>query len=731
MAVPKSWSVLTFGIIVVVMLISAILSGHAAKGIIGDLDMDTVGFGLLAFILLYAIPLIITTRSRAAMLIGTFLISISASTLFFITRLSFGVRHLTLGVFSDLSANLSGSWNDIGILAGLVFIVSLCAHELIPTTRVVKNVLRAMLVLSFLTLTIVNNLTVWIIIGVAMLLLFVYSFSSTLGKRQTTEEKTVSYRVPVLPLAGIIVCVCFILIALRTNPYNFLGSLPQMSYFNRYNVNLVEGRPSFGSTWSVGVATLKDKHIFGVGPNRFSTAWNLHKDPQVNQFPFWNIDFNYGYGIVPSSFITLGIPGVLAWLAFLVLFLFSGVMLIFKRYGDKTSQFLVAGSFLGAAYLWFFAIVYTPGAVVYLSAIILTGIMLSVKEQAFKNGYKTINFISDPRIAFGFVLGLVLVLIGSVVSFYWIGTVAASNAYMLKGIQNINAGDVNSSEININNSLRIRPTDTGYRLLSSVGLARAQSVLQTSTGDAATAQLKTIMQSTLSIAAAAVSLDGSNYQNWINLGRVYQFITAPEADDAYGEGKKAYTEAATRNPSSPYISLLNAQLEEAHGDKEKAKELVIEAINKKPDYLDAYYLLSQMFVDQGNTDDAVNTLAAAVQVDSTNSVSWFQLGVLYYSSEDYDNALIAFQQAVTYSPEFANARYFGGLTLDKLGNEEDALKVFELLKQSNPDNKEIDTIIANIKAGRPAVPDNATTPPASTIVSPSTDDDASTSSDDE
>ena len=52
------------------------------------------------------------------------------------------------------------------------------------------------------------------------------------------------------------------------------------------------------------------------------------------------------------------------------------------------------------------------------------------------------------------------------------------------------------------------------------------------------------------------------------------------------------------------------------------------------------------------------------------------------------------------SPGYANARYFLGLSYEKLGRVKDAISQFTELKITNPDNKEVSLILSNLKAGR-------------------------------
>ena len=68
--------------------------------------------------------------------------------------------------------------------------------------------------------------------------------------------------------------------------------------------------------------------------------------------------------------------GVLAWLSFLGLFVYSGVRMLMKASGaDRMWYFIAVSSFVSATYIWFMSVIYVPGAVV---------LLLGALEQALQ-----------------------------------------------------------------------------------------------------------------------------------------------------------------------------------------------------------------------------------------------------------------------------------------------------------------------------------------------------------
>ena len=74
--------------------------------------------------------------------------------------------------------------------------------------------------------------------------------------------------------------------------------------------------------------------------------------------------------------------------------------------------------------------------------------------------------------------------------------------------------------------------------------------------------------------------------------------------------------------------------------------------------------------------------------------------------------MTSLSKAVSLSPNYANAQYFLGLSYAKTGDNADAIAEFQQLAKTNPDNADVASILANLKAGK--APFINQTPPVST-----------------
>jgi len=105
-------------------------------------------------------------------------------------------------------------------------------------------------------------------------------------------------------------------------------------------------------------------------------------------------------------------------------------------------------------------------------------------------------------------------------------------------------------------------------------------------------------------------------------------------------------------------------------------------------------------VQEGNIKGAIASVEAAAAIAPDDSSIFFQLGLLRFNDKDYAGAAGALERATTLNPTYANAKYFLGLSYEKLERKADAVKQFTDLATTNPDNKEISLILSNLKAGR-------------------------------
>lgn len=693
---PRSWIFVSFSTLFLVSLVSAIASPSRALSLLGFAGTDTVFFLGILLILMYIFSVIFVERERVYMAFALLFISAGVVAITQLLR-TIIPGYIPLTVLREQGMSVLGSLSDTAIFFGLISILSLLAIELVPVRKEIRYFLWSLFAVSLFFLTVINMTAVWYVVGGMALLVFVYSFSIHVTHRKQS--------IPALPLFLVVISVVCILFS-GQSIYNIIATVPGLGFMKVFTTNIVEARPGLMTTFDIGNQLLFDKHILGAGPGRFREAWNLYRPIEINATAFWDTDFSVGFSTMMSSYVTLGVLGVLAWLWFLGTFIISGFKSLFRNFENVIHRFLVVFSFVGALYCWIFMSIYSPGVVIIALAVIFTGIFIGSLIHENIIPVSRISIVDDPRIAFAGVSGLVVILIATTIAGYFFATTIFSAIQGTRANLAFAAGDTTAAEKLAVQAINLKEDDSYYRFLTNLALTNLTTFVNTQgiKNQDAKNQVETLIQNTLSVAARAVALDQSDYLNWLNIAQVYQTVTTTESEDTYKQALEAYTKAQELNPQNPAIALAMAQLERAHGDTVKAKESVSRAIAKKQDYTDAYFIMAQILVAEGSIKEAIASAETGTLTAPTNPAVFFQLGLLRYSNKDYQGAARAFERALILNNQYANAQYFLGLTYDKLGRKAEAIEIFEYLKKTNPDNTDVVSTLNNLKNGRTAVP---------------------------
>lgn len=659
-------------------------------------DISTVGFVILSFAFLFLVSTIFKSRERIFYSYVAVVVSLLLVTLFLVIRMIFGADTLSFGIFTELTSTAVGAWNSTGIFFGIGAILSLLTFEMLSLTKFTRALTLLVLVASLFFLSLVNFGTIWIIVAVTSFLFLAYKVFAGDDVAVLSWSDRLK-RIPVTSLAVFVVALVF----------TIWGGVLGNKLASTFNVSSVDVRPTLGVTVDIVKNTFKTQPIFGSGPNSFASQWLSYKPADINSTIFWNTDFAYGVGLLPTFAVTTGILGILSWLLFFGVFLFLGFKAVFSKNLDQFALYLTVSSFFISLYLWIMTIIYVPSMVVFILTFFFTGIFFA--SLSLTNIFPTRLYVfnTNPKLGFLITLGLVGLFVAVGALGYGLFNNSKSLWYFQKSAYAANTtGDLVASEDFINKAIATVPYDVYYRAQSELAVAKINTLLSQDLSKANKEEVQKFFTDELTKAITAglnaQKADDSNYLNWIALGRAYEIAVPPqtEVSGAYEGAVLAYTKALERNPQNPAISLLFARLEAAKNNLKKAKEYAILAINQKPNYIDAYYFLSQLEVADKNIPGAVESVKAAAVIEPTNPAIFFQLGLLQYNAADYKEAIGSFVQSLNLAPDYANSKYFLGLSLVLTGDVPNAIKIFEDLKATNPESQEVEFILTNLKAGK-------------------------------
>src|SRR5579872_4862810 len=193
-------------------VISFFVTGVSRIAFLGyTFDVSTVGFIILSFIFMYLVSFLFQSKERAFYSFFAIVVSSILFALFLVLRIIFGAGFLSFGLFSSLTSTVLSSWNSTGIFFGMTAILSLVTYEMLPLTRFMKVLVTIALLLSIGFLTIVNFMSVWIILAILALLFLackVFSVESVPGVVDSWNKrmkKLLSYSLGVLVISLIFI----------------------------------------------------------------------------------------------------------------------------------------------------------------------------------------------------------------------------------------------------------------------------------------------------------------------------------------------------------------------------------------------------------------------------------------------------------------------------------------------------------------------------------------------
>lgn len=677
------------------IIISSFLSTHVLKSFIGQGFEATT----TSFIFLMCIAAFLTTRFviKDATVIFKIYTAILSSfiviVLFHMFRLIGGADFLSLGFLQGLTSTILGKWYDIAIFAGITGLLAYLSIKFLVLSKGIKKILVTLLLVSIATLVIVNFKLVWIALALIFLSLGIYEYSIKSSK--TSGIKGVFSRVPIITL---VLCIISILGAWNVN----LIAAPLSKYLKIEHSEIIL---PWQLTLDITADTLKESPFFGAGPNRFGYQYLRYKPVDINQTPFWNSEFTSGFGVLPTLVTNLGIVGFVLLTIFSVFFVRGGIRML-KKASDPLAIFFATSSFFIASFLWLMNMIYIPSHALIFLTFVFTGICIAIPLRNQEGSVKKWEYKKIVPIATTIALILLVV---------WMGVYAkkiTAVSYFQKGIRELNlTSSVSSAQKNFEKALAWDKSDVYYQALSEINILKINSLtqeIQTENAKNPEApldqkkidQIMNLINQSVNYTKSAEKMDPLNHYNYIAEARISEIASSFKIPNAYESTKNAYANALKTNPYNPSTYLNLARLEVTQNKLTDARQYVGRALQMKQNYTEAVYLLSQIQVANGQLKDAITSVRIATEITPTEPTLFFQLGILEYNDKNYGGAVVSLEKALKLNGQYANAKYFLGLSYARVGRNAEAITQFEDLVKSNPDNVEVSFILNNLKEGK-------------------------------
>lgn len=644
------------------------------------------------------------------------------------------------------------SWG-IYLAAGLAIIIaSLCGRDKGEIGQKGRIGLAALGFLIIAELVLVNYSSLWLALTLVVLFLAAYQFIA-ISKLNSVLIILVSF---------------FLFFSFVGSSLPSLVSLPMEIRPSLSSTWTVISGPikDMGKTGLSG--EIWRRGVIGSGPATFGYNYALYRPLELNQTNFWSFRFNQGFSFLTTFLATGGILGILAVLL-IVMGLIKAINSInlrdeeekmkgqTRREGMEILTVSTGAIFLLLA-LIFAPISLTQALFIFMGLGLITALTaergeiflgnffgpknrkgaeglerIEGTEQTDEQEFEEKNKMKITGGALGKIKALIVLVVlialisGSFVLAFYLGKKYLAAVYYEKGLRVYNqTGDLDKTLAKVDRARQFDPNQDQYlRTFGQLLFLKADQLIGQQgvmAGKPLTVEIQNILSNAIEISRQAARINPVDSLNWSNLADIYEKII-PLSLTAESFAEENYKKAAELDPKNPQESVniartfLTSVDSIGSGDANlrqeklnKAKNYLEMSLGLKSDYAPAHFLLAAAAMREGKTQEAINRLEFIKNSYPSDSGLAFQLGLIYYQNNQFDQARGELARAIAINPNYSNARYFLGLIYDRSGDRTAAQEQFEKIAQLNPDNEEIKKILDNLKEGRSAL--DGIVPPA-------------------
>ena len=617
------------------------------------------------------------------------------------------LRIFDVNIFSEkikqiVPINVVGSVTGLGVfLAMLVPVMIMIIFEINGQDKMKKWLKYFLNVI--LTLVLVSNLLVifsfydfspWLalLIGTGFFLIYILS-------RVVTPARNVMW-IPAVIFIGILTMLMLPKINLIKNP-EIQMPIKIMDSFDR------------NFSWDIAKNTVKENPLLGVGPSGYGYAFSLHKSSDFNLSELYSLRFYQGRGIILEALPTIGILGVVAMLLLILSFI-SVTMYLLSREKEKNKIYslgMVSASFVLLSSLLIYRL---EGINIIMMALIGTlamAISINESESELEKKYIKLSLRSSPKYALSLAFVFMLVSVGAIFSFIFIGRIFVADIYAGAAVRGGNVSEDGSIK-NLLKAVELNNKEGKYY----IRIGQEYMYLANKEGlkdkDANVDEIRKDVNNSIVAAKSGQALMAKDAQATEFLAQIYE--AASVFDSQYLQVETdTYNDALKLEPNNPgfYLKLADVKLRMAGASKDKdekkkavdeAKDLISKAIEKKDNLPVAYYNLASVEELSGDLDGAIYNTGKAVKLSSNGQSGYlFNLGRLYQArgkDEDLKYAESIFLTILKANENEINTHFNLGLLYEKTSRSSEARKEYEKVLGLIPaDMKGAEEAIAQIK----------------------------------
>jgi tetratricopeptide (TPR) repeat protein len=675
------WPILLF--VVAVLLASLVSINKFASFWGGAGIVSSPFFALAIFVLFFFFNINYFQTSRSVNIIKCLLFSY-AFTLAGAVLVFFGLlSHVTkVSNYFQLAA---GSLSELAMYVAVMSVLLLGVlltnnwNYGVQLTKWQARFIRICLALSLFLLVIINLPAAW-----ASLLTGVLFIGSVLFliKRQEWKEK-IGKQLVIKKIFWPILFLTVALIYLGVDLFLFDSSITTRSFAQSLRLDYANAEQV---TWQ----SLKHKPLLGYGPESLTDANSLWRNQSLNSTEFWNLRFVQSPSYFLEIIITSGLLSVIGYLLIVSAFILLLVQLIkkIKRAQQQPNKMLPVILFAALTLSLIIGQLFFSVNIVllFLFWLCLSSFAVSLSELS---GDKKVLVISGNKLrtqiaaAIAPILFLLWILFAAFSAKYWL-----ANFYYQRG-STLSANNRDKAIGSLEAAIKFNPSQYIYattlsRLYLDGGMAEIKSLKQ---GRGNLQDVQADFESSIKTGLQAIADAPNSVVPYENLGGIYRDLGS-YLSNANQLAIVSFAKAVALEPANPVLLTEMGKIYFKTNQMDLANAVLQKAIALKDDYYDAKFSLAKVDNEQGKFGEAT-VLLNDLENKYDPTLVYYEEGRVFYNQQNYSQAINKFHQALTISPNYANALYSLGLAFTQAGDNQQALYYFKKVSQLDPQNTEV------------------------------------------
>lgn len=612
-------------LILLIFALNTVFSFYRDQSMWGGLGSE--GMSLVAIITLIALFFVVTnnfnTKQRIKWLLLTLIGSAFISDVF--ALLQIGGKYIFKNpVIAQSSFNTVGSVYAFSIYLGAMLLAS---------TAMLLEKQRIAIKIGLIIATALFSFTMILINFATAMMIFLVSVAILLGLSIITSGTQEKNRKLIIPMIVLTLVLLAMLIGRRGALVHV--QLPvEVGLSNSASVDVLKG------TW-------KDKFLLGPGISNYDLAYLKSKPSEINLTNFWSVKFNEAssrFFTIATAAGFLGAISILFLIGTVLVHIFSSFLKIFGRKDEGIY------TLIGVTSVWIYLTIafffYPSNITIDLLWWIATASTIVLTSLVFQKKEELISETSSPRLSLILSFVFVLIIVGFISLIFLEGQkYIAAAAYNKALTQDTQGGKIDDLVNSLSRVVNLDPNrDLYHRNLSVALFAMLNDKVSqkglTNLSDDDRAQISNLYFAAEDQAKTAISLNPHNADNLIQLAQINQNVIGSK-DGAEDGAINNYMEALKYDPHNPSI----------------------------------YYQIGQVYLAKADLDTAKN---------SSQQTSGAKQQLSDKAKEYLASAKQYFEKASAEKSNYLPAQFMVAVTLDRMGQINDAIAKLEESKKINP-----------------------------------------------